>query len=149
MRSVCRLSFYLWRPSSCVCKHNERQLPSESHPKISTCTFSCLFTYDRAGFLAFMGFSSGCEPGLLPCSACCSVCVGFSLRGLLLLQKVGPAAIRPKQLQHAGLVAVPWASRVHALQLWCMSLVAPRNVQSSQTRARTCVSCVGRWILDH
>ena len=35
------------------------------------------------------------------------------------------------------------------LLLWCAGLVAPRHVGSSQTRARTCVPCIGRWILNH
>ena len=30
-----------------------------------------------------------------------------------------------------------------------MSLVAPRHVESSQTRDQTCVPYVGRWILIH
>ena len=30
-----------------------------------------------------------------------------------------------------------------------MGLVAPRNAGSSQTRARTRVPCIGRWILNH
>ena len=30
-----------------------------------------------------------------------------------------------------------------------MGLVAPRHVGSSQTRARTRVPCIGRWILNH
>ena len=30
-----------------------------------------------------------------------------------------------------------------------MGLVAPRHVGSSRTRARTCVPCIGRWILNH
>ena len=34
-------------------------------------------------------------------------------------------------------------------QLWCTGLVAPRQVGSSQTRARTHVPCIGRQILNH
>ena len=30
-----------------------------------------------------------------------------------------------------------------------MGLVAPWHVGSSRTRARTCVPCIGRWILNH
>ena len=33
--------------------------------------------------------------------------------------------------------------------LWCLGLVAPWCVESSQTRDRTCVSCTGRLILYH
>ena len=40
-------------------------------------------------------------------------------------------------------------SRVQAQQLWCTGLVAPQHVGSSQTRARTHVPCIGRWILNH
>ena len=36
-----------------------------------------------------------------------------------------------------------------AQQLWRMGLVAPRHVGSSQTKARTRVPCLGRWILNH
>ena len=36
-----------------------------------------------------------------------------------------------------------------ALQLWCAGLVAPRYVESSWTRDRTCVSYIGRWTLNH
>ena len=34
-------------------------------------------------------------------------------------------------------------------KLWCMGLVAPWHVESSQTRDWTCVPCIGRWILIH
>ena len=33
--------------------------------------------------------------------------------------------------------------------MWLTGLVALRHVGSSQTRARTCVSCIGRQILNH
>ena len=33
--------------------------------------------------------------------------------------------------------------------MWHTGLVAPQHVGSSWTRARTCVPCIGRWILDH
>ena len=33
--------------------------------------------------------------------------------------------------------------------MWLTDLVAPRHVGSSQTRARTHVSCIGRQILNH
>ena len=33
--------------------------------------------------------------------------------------------------------------------MWCTGLVAPRHVASSQTRAQTHVSCLGRRILNH
>ena len=40
-------------------------------------------------------------------------------------------------------------SRAQAQSLWWTRLVAPWHVGSSQTRARTCVPYVGRWILNH
>ena len=33
--------------------------------------------------------------------------------------------------------------------MWHVGLVAPRHVGSSQTRDRTRVPCIGRWILNH
>ena len=51
---------------------------------------------------------------------------------------------------------VPWlqelclaGSGAQAQELWCTGLVAPWHVGSSWTRARTCVPCIGRWILNH
>ena len=46
-------------------------------------------------------------------------------------------------------VSLPWL-----LLLWNTGsrhsgLVAPWHVESSQTRDRTCVLCIGRWILIH
>ena len=41
------------------------------------------------------------------------------------------------------------APDAQAQQLWLTGLVALRHVGSSQTRARTCVPCVGRQILNH
>ena len=40
-------------------------------------------------------------------------------------------------------------SRAQTQQLWCTGLVAPWHVGFSRTRARTCVPCIGRWILNH
>ena len=57
-----------------------------------------------------------------------------SLCGGLLLQSSGPG--------YAG-------SRAQAQQLWCTSLAAPQHADSSRTRDRTCVPCIGRWILYH
>ena len=76
-------------------------------------------------------------------------CAGFSLQWLLLLQSTGcrragfsSCSIRAQQLWLTG-------SRAQAQQLWCTGLVSPRHVGSSQTRARTCVRCIGRQILNH
>ena len=52
---------------------------------------------------------------------------GFSLQWLLLLQTRG--------------------SREQVQQLWCMGLVVPPHVGSSQIRDWTCVSFIGWWIL--
>ena len=41
------------------------------------------------------------------------------------------------------------APDVQAQQLWLTGPVPPRHVGSSQTRARTRVPCIGRWILNH
>ena len=39
---------------------------------------------------------------------------------------------------------------VHGLRWLChTALVAPEHVEASQTRDRTHVSCIGRWILNH
>ena len=76
-------------------------------------------------------------------------CAGFSLRWLLLLQTTGSrhpgfssCGTRAQQLWLMG-------SRVHAQQLWCIGLVAPRHVGSSRTRVQTHVPYIGRWILNH
>ena len=76
-------------------------------------------------------------------------CAVFSLQWLLLLQSMrslhasfSSCGTQAQQLWLAG-------SRVQAQQLWCTGLVAPRHVRSSQTRARTRVPCIGRWILNH
>ena len=76
-------------------------------------------------------------------------CTGFSLRWLLLLWSTGS--------RHTGFSSCgTWAqqlwlagSRVQAQQLWHTGLVAPQHVGSSQTRGRTRVTCIGRWILNH
>ena len=41
------------------------------------------------------------------------------------------------------------APDAQAQQLWLMGLVALRHAGSSQTRARTCVPCIGRQTLNH
>ena len=81
---------------------------------------------------------------------------GFSLRWLLLLRSTGSrrtgfsswgrrasivVACELQQLWLAG-------SRAQAQQLSHTDLVAPRHVGSSWTRARTCVPCLGRQILN-
>ena len=76
-------------------------------------------------------------------------CTGFSLQWLLLLRSTGSrlagfssCGMRAQQLWLAG-------PRAQTQQLWCMGLVASRHVGSSWTRARTCVPCIDRQILNH
>ena len=110
--------------------------------------FKIYFTYL---FLAVLGlsccaraFSSCGKWGLLFIAVC-----RLSLRWLLLLWSMGSrrtgftsCGTRAQQLWLVG-------SRTQAQQLWLTGLVAPRHVGSSRTRARTCVSCIGRRILNH
>ena len=42
-----------------------------------------------------------------------------------------------------------WGSRAQARSLWHLGLVVRWRLGSSQTRDRTCVSCIGRQILYH
>ena len=72
----------------------------------------------------------GCVGSSLPC-------VGFSLQWLLLLRSRGSRRVG---FSSCGV----WAQ-----QLWRTGLVAPWHMGSSQTRDRTRVPCVGRWILNH
>ena len=90
-------------------------------------------------FLAAMGLRccvwafSGCgERGLL----------FVAVNGLLIAVTSLVAEHRLQQLWLMG-------SRAQAQQLWLTGLVAPRHVGSSRTRARTCVPCTGRQILNH
>ena len=76
-------------------------------------------------------------------------CTGFSLQWLLLLRSTGSrrpgfssCGTRAQQLWLTG-------SSAQAQQLWHTGLVAPQHVGSSRTRAQTCVSCIGRRILNH
>ena len=58
----------------------------------------------------------------------------IELRGLL---AVGASLVAEHRLEACGL---QW--------VWCTGLGAPERVQSSRTRAGTCVLCIGRWILN-
>ena len=71
----------------------------------------------------------------------------------------GPG-IEPTSLMPPALPLVPpgnpWllllqstGSREHKLHLWHMGLVALWHVKNSWARDRTCVPCIGRWILNH
>ena len=73
----------------------------------------------------------------------------FSLRWLLLLQSTGS---RHMGFSTCGTQAqLLWlvGSRAQVQQSWRTGFVAPQHVGSSQTRAQTCVPCIGRRILNH
>ena len=89
-------------------------------------------------FLAVLGlcccvqaFSSCGERGLLSLRCTAFRCTGFSSCGT-----------RAQQLWLVG-------SRAQAQKLWLTGLVILQHVGSSRTRDRTCVPCIGRWILNH
>ena len=107
--------------------------------------FVCLCFWLHWVFIAVRGLSlvagSGGYSSLL--------CTGFSLQWLLLLRSIGSrrtgfssCSTWAHQLWLSG-------SGAQAQQLWHTGLVAPWHVGSSQTRARTHVPCIGRWILNH
>ena len=78
-------------------------------------------------------------------------CTGFSLQWLLIAEH-GLYVHRLQQLWHVGSVVVARglsSCGSRAQQLWHTGFVAPRHVGSSRTRARTCVPCIGRRILNH
>ena len=85
----------------------------------------------RVGFLQ-------CKQGLLFVVLCRLLIVVAFLRCGAWAQAHG---LQQLQLWLAG-------SRAQAQQLWRTGLVAPQLVGSSRTRARTCVPCIGRWILN-
>ena len=102
-------------------------------------------------FLAALGlhccarvFSSCCERGLLFIAV-----RGLLIGWLLLFQSMGSR--RTGSSSCGAWAQSLWltGSRAQAQQLWRTGLVAPWHVESSQTRARTCVPCIGRWILNH
>ena len=63
-------------------------------------------------------------------------------RGPLFITVCGPLTI-------AASCCGAQAPDAQAQQLWLTGPAAPRHVGSSQTRARTRVPCIGRWILSH
>ena len=67
---------------------------------------------------------------------------GFLIAGVSLVVEHGLQACRLQKSWLAG-------STVQAQQLCRTGLVAPQHVRSSRTRARTCVPCVDRQILNH
>ena len=76
----------------------------------------------------------------------------FCARAFSSCSKWGPLfiAVRGPLTIAASLVADgAQAPDAQAQQLWLTGLAAPRHVGSSQTRARTRVTCIGRKVLNH
>ena len=75
----------------------------------------------------------------------------FCARALLQLRQAGATPHRGARASHCRSFSYCGAQApdAQAQQLWLTGLVAPRHVGSSQTRARTCVSCTSRQILNH
>ena len=87
-------------------------------------------------------FLFGCAGSLLLCVVFLQLwSTGCCLQRLLLLGARAPGA----WAQLFGLLG----SRAQAQQLWCTGLVALQQVESSQTRDRTRVPCIGWRILNH
>ena len=79
-----------------------------------------------------MRASSSCVGG------CCSLpCAGFPLPRLLLSQRTGPRCMGFSSCS-------TWAQ-----QLRHVGFGAPQHVGFSWSGDRTCVPCIGRWILNH
>ena len=93
----------------------------------------------RAGFLQLQR-----AVATLHCGAQTSHCGGFSCCSTQAPGRAGFSSCGT-QAQQLWLMG----SRAQAQQLWCTGLVAPWHVRSSQTRARTHVSCIGRQSLNH
>ena len=79
-------------------------------------------------------------------------CVGssFLCEGFLQLWRAGATLHHGARASHCrGLSRCrAQAPDAQVQQLWLTGPVAPRHVGSSQTRARTCVPCIGRQILN-
>ena len=75
----------------------------------------------------------------------------FLCEGFLQLQQAGATLHRGARASHYRGFSCCGAQApdAQAQQLWLMGPVAPRHVESSQTRARTRVPCIGRQILNH
>ena len=128
------------------CKHRLHILRGNFFSFFLIHLFVCLFIYGCVGSLLLRtGFLQLLRAGAtLCCTAWASHCGGFSCCTTWALgtQASVVVALGLQQLWLTG-------SRAQAQQLWCMGLVAPWHVGSSQTRARTCVPYIGRWILNH
>ena len=71
--------------------------------------------------------------------------------GFLWLQRVGPTLRRGAQTSHCGVFS---SCRARALEhtgsvVAALGLIAPWYVESSWTRDRTCVPCIGTQVLNH
>ena len=112
------------------------------------CFCFCLFIYlfmVALAFVAVRGLSLVAASG----GYSSLQCAGFSSRWHLLLRSMGS---RHAGFSSCGMQAQQlWlmVSRAQAQQLWRTGLVALQHAVSSQTRAQTCVPCIGRWILNH
>ena len=85
-------------------------------------------------------------PFTYDCAGSSSPCEGF-----LQLRQAGATPHRGARASHHRRLS-RWGAQApdaQAQQLWLTGLVAPRHVGSSQTRARTRVSCIGRQTPNH
>ena len=109
------------------------QWEAESYPRCPSC--------GPSGFLFFLInlFIFGCFGS------------SFLCEGFLQLWRAGATPHRGARVSHCrGLSRCgAQAPDAQAQYLWLTGLVAPWHVGSSQTRARTCVPCIGRQILNH
>ena len=88
----------------------------------------------------FYWFAFGCSGSWLPCP-------GFSL----VVASGGRSLVATHGVSHCGGSSGwgAWFEVIRLQSLWYMGLVAPWHVESSPTRDRTCVLCIGRRILNH
>ena len=110
--------------------------PSPTEECFWECFWQCFFKFfifGCTGSLLLWGSFSGCgEQGLLQLQ-----CAGSSLRWRLLLQSMSSSV-------HGLQCLWPPGSRAQAQYLWCMDLIAPWHVGSSQIRDRAPVPCTAR-----
>ena len=98
----------------------------------------CVFFFFNSFFFFYL-FIFGCVGSLFLCE------------GFLQLRQAGATLHHGVRASHYRSLSCCGAQApdAQAQQLWLTGLVAPRHVGSSQTRARTCVPCIGRQILNH
>ena len=103
--------------------------------------FSCGGSLLLCGLFSLVGMSRGLFSSCGTRASCCS---GFSRCGAQ-----APGAWASVAAVHR---LSSWGSQApehRLIEVGCMGLVAPQHVVSFQTRDRTCVYCIGRWILYH